>query len=247
MINTAGIENLLRRMGNIMKSRILVSLLFLAACSSSTVGEDGGQGDGVFGLGQLEGTYDISAEVDKRSELFETETPSCVLNVLGSSVTANCTKTDGTDTETLVVDITITESQIEGDLTYTLDSPSFDTNCYDSFGITETIVGEVNKTSGAEVQGVFAPLAGLWSGDYTKVESFEFTLAANADSTCGGFEDTIKTFTFESDILGDSARVDWTAPGYGDNSFTVTANPDGSIAFIDDDETEGTTVPAPTN
>ncbi len=187
----------------------------------SVVACGGGDGGGGVALGALEGSYDITDAVDRESELWETTTPTCLLKVSASKVSADCSKTDGTATEVFSVDATIKEELISADLVHTVDwGPS--ESCYVSNKKTTTVVASVSKNSGAMVDGVFSPIAGDWAGSLTIEVQYDQELIGGAPSFCAN-DPELYVVSFDVVVAGNIAQVSWMGEGES-GSFDIVGS-----------------------
>lgn len=180
----------------------LASALFVVGC--------GGDGGGIA-LGALQGSYDITESLDDESTLYDTDTPTCLLHVSGSHVTADCSKSSDTEKETLKVDARVTEEKITGELVYEKHLEP-DAVCYESIAEIATVILSASKKSGSMVDGVFAPIAGTWDGSLTVELSYDQKLVENAPEYCTD-EPELYAFTFSAVVAGNSAQIDWSGDG----------------------------------
>ncbi len=193
------------------------TVVFLVACG-------GGEGGGGVALGALEGSYDITDAVDRESELWETTTPTCLLKVSASKVSADCSKTDGNATEILSVDATIKEELVSADLVYTRDW-GLEEPCFVSAKKTTTIVASVSKNSGAMVDGVFSPIAGDWTGSLTIEVQYDHELISGAPGFCseGSDDSELYLISFDVTVAGSIAQVSWMGEGES-GSFDIVGS-----------------------
>jgi hypothetical protein len=167
----------------------------------------GGSGSDGIGLGDLEGSYDITEPLDYESSLYETETPTCLLRVRGSRVTASCEKSDGERSESFSLDVTVQEETISGELVYSYQrGPSED--CYVTDEVTSTIAGSASKQNGSMTDGVFSAIGGTWDGNFTVEVSYDQELIASAPEYCAD-DLEIYAFSFDAAVGGNTAQIDW--------------------------------------
>lgn len=179
---------------------ILLTLIHASCGSDALSGGDG------IALGGLQGSYDITDVIDDESRLWDVPTPTCLLRVSGSRVSANCDKEDGERDESVAVDFTVKEELIAGDVIYQYNSGPDE--CYLARETIYTITGSASKESGAMVEGIFAPIAGSWTGSLTLEISFEEKLQPGAPGYCiSDFE--LYAVSFDVVVAGSTAQIDW--------------------------------------
>lgn len=188
--------------------------LILVECFAGLLLLGCGSQDGGVALGALEGSYDITEALDDESEIYLIPTPTCLLRVNGSQVSADCAKSDETsgESESFFVDVAIRETLIAGDLEYTMDRGA-DDECFDPNRTLTTITGSASKQSGAMVDGIFAPIAGDWSGSLTIQVSYDQEVKAGAPDYCAPQSIELYAYTFGAVVSGGTAQIDWAGEG----------------------------------
>lgn len=207
----------------------------LSICTS-LAGCGGDDSDEMGFLGALEGEYDFRTffqELDEDQEVNVDE--NCMLSVRGSKATGLCTltPTDPTNDGEVVydADFTIREESISGALNWTYElrhESDINTGCYtEEKGVVE-IAGSATKSTGAVVDGIFAPLAGNWSGEVTLSITTDNTLVDGAEEFCNDVEEPL-TLTFNATVMGSSATVLWT-DGQGDGDTIIIEGTENRIS-----------------
>lgn len=187
-------------------TRAIVGVGALASLMLAGCGSDAFSGGDGIALGGLQGSYDITEVVDGESKLWQVATPTCLLRASGSRVSADCAKEDGEQDESVAIDVTVKETLITGEVLYEYNQGPSD--CYLARKAIYTIAGSASKESGAMVDGIFAPIAGSWSGSLTLEISYEEELQPEASDYCTS-DLELYALSFDVVVAGNTAQIDW--------------------------------------
>lgn len=177
-----------------------------------------GPGCGGPSLGDLEGTYDLTALAD---DIGSGELVDCNLVVERGGGSARCERSSATAEvfhETLAVDFVVGDDTVDAEVVYVAEIDPHYGDC-GARVCTTTITGEAirNQPNDAKRRDMFRPAAGEWSGHV--VVGKECLPVSNLETSerCHGGEQAIEldTYVFEASVFGSFAEITW----IGDDRF----------------------------
>jgi len=174
-----------------------------------------GAGCGGPSLGDLEGSYDLTALAD---DIGSGELVDCNLAVERGGGSARCERSSTTSSvhhETLAVDFVVGDDTVDAEIVYVAEldgSHGYYGDC-GARVCTTTITGEAirNQSNDAKRRDMFKAAAGEWSGHVVIEKECVPAPDVDASERCHGDEEALAldTYVFEASVFGNFAEVTW--------------------------------------